>query len=196
MLFRRDIVERAGGLAALARDNAEDAAATKLVRAAGLQVRLVDRPFEQPLGSRTAKEVWLRQLRWARLRRASFWYLYLPEILVGSLFPAIAAGIAAAQLGLSVPLTVGLQLTLWVGAEMALASCLGWRCSWRFAAALLVRDLLLPALWLGGALGSGFTWRGSEISARRPRRRLPAALRRRLAADPTSPDKLSATGPA
>jgi ceramide glucosyltransferase len=196
MLFRRDILERAGGLTALAQDNAEDAAATKLVRAAGLRVHLVDRPFEQPLGRRTATEVWLRQLRWARLRRTSFWYLYLPETLVGSLFPAIAAGVAAADCGLSVLLVVGLVLALWVGAEMALAARLGWRCSWRLAAALLLRDLLLPALWLGGVLGSGFTWRGSEISARQPRHKLSAALRRRFAGETTSPDKLSAAGPA
>jgi ceramide glucosyltransferase len=35
-------------------------------------VRLVDRPFPQPLGYRSAADVWRRQLRWARLRRASF----------------------------------------------------------------------------------------------------------------------------
>jgi ceramide glucosyltransferase len=72
MLFRRDIVERAGGIRALAAETAEDAATTKLVRAAGLRVHLVDAPFEQPLGRRRAGEVWARQLRWARLRRVSF----------------------------------------------------------------------------------------------------------------------------
>ena len=39
---------------------------------AGLRVRLVDAPFEQPLGERCGADVWQRQLRWARLRRASF----------------------------------------------------------------------------------------------------------------------------
>lgn len=84
MLFRRDIVERAGGIGALAAETAEDAAATRMVRAAGRRVRLVDRPFEQPLGFRSAAEVWARQLRWARLRRMSFPLLFLPEILLGS----------------------------------------------------------------------------------------------------------------
>jgi cellulose synthase/poly-beta-1,6-N-acetylglucosamine synthase-like glycosyltransferase len=71
MLWRRADLERAGGIAALAREVAEDAASTKVVRSAGLKVRLVDRPFPQPLGYRSAAEVWSRQLRWARLRRAS-----------------------------------------------------------------------------------------------------------------------------
>ncbi len=60
---------------------AEDAAATKIVRGAGLKVRLIDQPLAQPLGRRSGAEVWHRQLRWARLRRASFLLYFLPEIL-------------------------------------------------------------------------------------------------------------------
>src|SRR5215831_18501156 len=91
MLFRRDIVERAGGIRALAAETAEDAATTKLVRAAGLRVRLVDRPFEQPLGYRRAGEVWARQRRWARLRTASFKQYYLLEALSGGAVPLALA---------------------------------------------------------------------------------------------------------
>ena len=46
------LIERAGGILALASEPAEDAATTKLVRAAGLHIRLVDAPFKQPLGHR------------------------------------------------------------------------------------------------------------------------------------------------
>ena len=72
MLYRRSQIERAGGIRLLATEPAEDAATTKLVRDLGLRVRLVDAPFEQPLGYRSAGEVWARQLRWAQLRQASF----------------------------------------------------------------------------------------------------------------------------
>ena len=81
MLWRRADLERAGGIAALGKEVAEDAAATKIVRGSGLKVRLVDRPFVQPLGWRGAAEVWNRQVRWARLRRASFLPYFLPEAL-------------------------------------------------------------------------------------------------------------------
>src|SRR5262249_59960885 len=87
MLWRRADLERAGGIAALGKEVAEDAAATKIVRDAGLKVRLIDRPLAQPLGHRGAREVWNRQLRWARLRRASFLLYFLPEILSGGLLP-------------------------------------------------------------------------------------------------------------
>src|SRR6516225_9710048 len=57
MLWRRAELERAGGIEALGSEVAEDAAATKIVRSAGLKVRLVDRPLAQPLGHRSANEV-------------------------------------------------------------------------------------------------------------------------------------------
>ena len=83
MLWNRGMLERAGGIRALASELAEDAASTKVVRGAGLRVRLVDAPFEQPLGFRSARDVWRRQVRWARLRRDSFKLCFLPEILAG-----------------------------------------------------------------------------------------------------------------
>jgi len=61
MLWRRDELECAGGLRMLAQEMAEDAASTKVVRAAGKRVRLVDCPFGQPLGRRSFAEVWKRQ---------------------------------------------------------------------------------------------------------------------------------------
>lgn len=64
MLWRRERLERAGGIHALGAEIAEDAAATKVVRNAVRRVRLVDRPFGQPLGARTPAQVWTRQLRW------------------------------------------------------------------------------------------------------------------------------------
>src|SRR5262249_61405946 len=98
MLWRREDLERAGRIAALGNEVAEDAAATKIVRAAGLKVRLVDWPFAQPLGRRSASEVWNRQLRWARLRRASFFVHFLPELLAGGIVPMICAPIVAKAL--------------------------------------------------------------------------------------------------
>jgi ceramide glucosyltransferase len=165
MLFRRDLVERAGGIRALAAEDAEDAATTKMVRAAGLKVHLVDRPFEQPLGWRSATQVWSRQLRWARLRRVSFRWLFLPEIFVGSALPAFAAAIAARCFGLSILAAVSTVLAGCVASEMALAAYAGWHRSWRMPFALLVRDLLLPALWIGALIGSDFVWRGNAMTA-------------------------------
>ena len=166
MFWRRDIVERGGGIRALGAEIAEDAAATKLVRATGLRVRLVDSPFEQPLGRRSAREVWLRQLRWARLWRMTFPLVFLPELFVGCVFPVLAAGCVAAFSDVDVVAAIAAMLALWFGAELALARHAGWHVSPGLLLAFLMRDLLLPALWIAAWLGSDFTWRGTAMNLR------------------------------
>jgi ceramide glucosyltransferase len=165
MLFRRAVIDRTGGIRALAAETAEDAATTKLVRAAGLRVRLVDTPFEQPLGRRRLGEVWARQLRWARLRRMSFPLLFLAEAAVGNALPSAALVIAASAYGVNAALAVALFIATWISAEAALALGLGWRFAPRTAVALLLRDLLLPAMWIAAWLGDDYVWRGTRITA-------------------------------
>ena len=167
MLFRRDLVERAGGIRALAAETAEDAAATKMVHALGRHVHLVDTPFDQPLGRRSFAEVWARQLRWARLRRMSFPALFLPEVLMGGALPGLALAFAATQYEVSVPGALAGFALVWFGAEAALAWRAGWRLSLRLSAALVARDLSLPILWFTAWIGDDFVWRGTGMRARR-----------------------------
>jgi ceramide glucosyltransferase len=184
MLWRRGDLERAGGIEALAKEVAEDAASTKIVRDAGLKVRLVDRPFPQPLGYRRAGEVWSRQLRWARLRRASFFAYFLPEALSGGVMPMIALAVAASALGASPALSVVVFGVFWYGAETVLAVAAGWHVSARYPLVCLVRDLLLPVLFVSALRGDDFVWRGNEMQVERLRPRALTAFaplaRRRL----------------
>ena len=176
MLWRRADLEAAGGIGALAKEVAEDAAATKIVRGAGLKVRLVDHPFAQPLGRRSAAEVFNRQIRWARLRRASFLAYFLPEILSGGVLPMIAIAIVAAAVGLSVPLCVAAFAAFWYGGEMLLAACAGWHLSALSPLYGLARDLLLPVIFVSALRGNGFVWRGNEMQVERMRPRGMMAL--------------------
>ena len=167
MLWRRADLERAGGIEALGREIAEDAAATKIVRGAGLNVRLVDRPLAQPLGRRSAREVWNRQLRWARLRRASFFMYFLPEIFSGGVLPIICAAIVAHALGWPVLLFTAFFALIWYGSEMALAVASGWHLSALHPLHGLIRDLMLPALFVAALRGNDFVWRGNAIASTR-----------------------------
>ena len=169
LLWRRNMLEEAGGLAALAAEPAEDAAATKLVGRMGRRVHLVDMPFEQPLGRRSATDVCARQLRWARLRRATFPLFFLPEILTGPLLTIIAGSAAAMDQGWYGSVAALAIMLLWYLPEMLLARTTGWYRSWRSPLAFLVRDLVMPCLWIGAWLGSDFTWRGSAMTAREAR---------------------------
>ena len=166
MLWRRDILEAAGGIRALAAKPAEDAAGTQLMRARGLRARLVPRPFPQPLGRRHFIEVWRRQLRWARLRRVSFGLYFYPEIFSGGFPPLCTAGALVAAGAL--PATpVLLFAALWYGAEAALAAAMDWPLSLRSIPLWIARDIMLPGLFLAALCGGGFAWRGNEMNVAR-----------------------------
>ena len=163
MLCRRGDIERAGGFEKLNIEVAEDAAATKIVRTAGLRVRLIDRPVEQPLGNRSATEVWSRQLRWARLRRSAFFMTFLLEIVAGAALPMIAMTIIAKSFDLPIALTLITFGGLWYGAEMLLAAVAGWRLSLLYPLYGITRDLLLPVLFVSALCGRRIVWRGNEM---------------------------------
>ena len=164
MLWRRETLEKGGGIEALGAEIAEDAAATKLINAQGLSAHLVDEPFQQPLGRRRLRDVWSRQLRWARLRRVTFPLFFVPEILTTSLFTLAAAGVAAPAFGVSVALAVAVTAVFWYGAEAALALAAGWPLSWRMPFAWVVRDLMLPALFAQAWTGGNVVWRGNAMN--------------------------------
>lgn len=164
MLWRRDLLDAAGGIRALGIEIAEDAAATKVVRAKGLRVRLVDRPFEQPLGSRSRQQILDRQVRWARLRRATFPLCYTPELFTGSLVPIGAAVLAAPVADVDGVTAAALVAALWFGTEAVLARGSGWHVSVLSPAAWFVRDVMLPVIWFKGWIGDGFNWRGNDMT--------------------------------
>jgi ceramide glucosyltransferase len=165
MLFHRDVVDRAGGmLKALGAEIAEDAAFTKMVRGAGLRVHLVDTPFDQPLGDRTAAEVWSRQARWSMLRRSTFPLMFMPELLVGSFFPMVAGIYVAWQNNLNVAVVAAALGAVWFGGEAILARAAGWHFSARMLLACAVRDVLLPALWVEAWRRQDFVWRGNAMN--------------------------------
>lgn len=158
LVWRRAVLERAGGPEALGHDLAEDVASTKAVRAQGLRVRLARRAFAQPIGARGFRAVWDRQLRWSRVRRAGFPGLFWGEVLVGPVPPVLALAFGAP--GLIVPF-----LLLWYGAEWLLCRIAGWPSGLRDLAAMGLRDLLLQPIWCATWLRKGFEWRGNAMDA-------------------------------
>jgi ceramide glucosyltransferase len=164
LFYRRSDIEAAGGLHALAAEAAEDAASTKIMRASGRRVRLVDAPFRQPLGQRQRGDVWDRQVRWARLRRDSFRSFYWLEAASGAALPLFAVVAIAIATGHSVIAASALFLAVWYGAEMLLAAAAGWHLGPFYLLHAMVRDALLPVLWLEGWRGAGFVWRGNAMN--------------------------------
>lgn len=164
LAWRRDVLDAGGGLAALGQNLAEDVASTKLVRRQGLKVRLPSKLFVQPIGTRAARAVWDRQLRWSRVRRDGFPAVFALEILQGPLPPAAAlAGLVA--LGAVPTWSLAGFVLVWYGAEIALSRVMGWPTSLRDIAAMVARDLMLVPLWLVTFRSRGFTWRGTAMNS-------------------------------
>ncbi len=165
LFWRKSDLESAGGIRALGAESAEDAACTKIVRNLGLRVRLMEPPVRQPLGYRRAVDVWKRQRRWARLRRASFPLCFSIEIVSGSLAPLAALVAAALLAGLPALLPALAFLAVWYGAEWLLSVKAGWHVSRWSIPSYMLRDLMLPVLYVNAWLGRGFEWRGNDMRA-------------------------------
>jgi ceramide glucosyltransferase len=151
-----------GDLSRLGDEPAEDAAATRIARAQGKTVALAAPPAAQWLGRRPWSEVWRRQVRWARLRRATFPALYALELAAGAALP-LACAIVAATL-CEAPEAAVLFAGLWWGAEWAFAAAAGWPAGPRAVLAFMVRDALLPVLWALGWSGASVAWRDASIA--------------------------------
>jgi ceramide glucosyltransferase len=165
LFFRKADLDR-GGFGFLASEPAEDAAATKMMRQKGKRIRLAG-PFAQLIGKRTFAETWGRQLRWARLRRASFPSLFAPELAAG-IFPPLVA--LASGLGAYDALSAWAILAfvaIWYAPELALSRAAGWPGS---LLAMIIRDLLLPAVYIGAYAGRQINWHGKVMPVRQPTR--------------------------
>ncbi len=162
LFWKKNFLADAGGPEILASEIAEDATSTKLVRGAGLN-RLTRRPFAQPVGQRHWKTVWNRQLRWAIIRRLTFPALFLFEPLTGIALPLAAFTLGVYGTGL--PATLAMVFGMfWYGGEWVLARIAGWPARRRDIVAMLLRDAMIPALWLAAWRRSSFEWKGNQLS--------------------------------
>lgn len=158
LMWSRDFLEANGGLPALGRNLAEDVAATKLVRAAGRRVRLSHLPFAQPIGRRDLSPVLARQVRWSKVRRDGFGLLFLTEPLNGALLPVLAATLAAGPWG-----GAGVAAVFY-GAELILCRKMGWPVGALSLPAMMLRDAMIPVIWLATFKGRGIVWRGTSMA--------------------------------
>lgn len=169
LAVRRETLEKVGGLPVLAEQAAEDIASTHAMRQAGLGIRLARRPVEQPVGRRSLRAVLLRQLRWARLRRAGLRGIYLTEPLSGGAVPI--GCVVALAIGGAIPAGAAVGFAVaWYGLETLFTRVAGWPVSVRTPAMLVLRDAILPVLWALGWAGSRFEWRGHAMTVAPPRR--------------------------
>ena len=166
MLFRRGDLDRAGGLAAIAPAVADDHAISKAMAGLGLRTAFTASAVDQPLGHRDLQPVWQRHLRWALCRRTAeplaFWL---------EPFTGLAAACLAVWLAFAGPVLLALTLLAWLTVETALALAKGWPVGPLLLPAILLREALLPVLWIAALLTRRIVWGDQAVpitSGRRP----------------------------
>lgn len=164
LMFKRADLEQ-GGFEAMAREPAEDAAATKLIRSKGGRVRLASPPFAQLLGPRSLQQVWSRHLRWARLRRTTFPLLYAPEIFSGPACALIAALVLAHYFDVSLSLCAAVFLTLWYLPEFVLTHLARWPQTIWQPLTFMVRDVMIMAIFAASWFGREIVWNGHVVAS-------------------------------
>ncbi len=85
---------------------------------------------------------------------ATFPGYFALEIFSGLLAPLLALVLAAAVLDYDVVPLAAAYAGLWLAAEASLAAAAGWPFSWRAPLMCLLRELLLPMLWMQAWFGN------------------------------------------
>ena len=106
---------------------------------------------------------------------------FLPEILSGGVPPMICVAILAQPFGWPVLLSIPAFALFWYGSEMVLAAACRWHVSRFHPFYGLIRDLMLPVLFVAALRGDDFIWRGNAMRVERVRpTRMAALLRPRI----------------
>ena len=170
MALRRDVLDRAGGLAALRDELADDAVLGRNVAALGLRIALIPMIPATTVTESSLGALWRHEVRWARTMRSLAPGPYAASLLQYPLVFAALGALAAWPWA-----ALGLFVLAWaVRAGLALAAYpLLRRASDGLAtppAILLLplREVLSAAVLLAAFAGRKVVWRGQEMLANPP----------------------------
>jgi ceramide glucosyltransferase len=164
MALRRDTLERIGGLKPLANVLADDFELGRAVRAAGYTIASPQLVIDHVFPERTAREMLVHELRWARTNRliepAGYLASGVSHILPLALIGAVLCGFSPAALAALAALG-GLRLVqAWVLSRLISTDT---RLIWLSP----LRDVISFGVYLAAIFGDRVTWRGARLRVAR-----------------------------
>jgi ceramide glucosyltransferase len=164
MLVRRSDMVRADALAAMAASVADDHALAVALARIDLSTRCADATVFQDVGHRHWRDLWDRHRRWALCRRMEEPVLFTLEPFVCAVATSLAAALAARDLGFAPAVAALATLAAWVGVELLLCAAKGWPLRPATPLAILLREALLPVVWVAALLTRRIEWGGAVIA--------------------------------
>ena len=162
MVVRRDLLDRAGGFAAIGDHHGDDFALGSRIAALGHQVVLSTHAIEHHILNSSLVASTLHQIRWMRGTR-----FYRPKGHLGTMltFSMPYGLLAAANLARHQPLLAAILLGWGWATRVALAVFVGRLVvrephPWRIAMLYPLRDLLGFFFWIASYVGNDVLWRG------------------------------------
>jgi ceramide glucosyltransferase len=171
-VMRQKHLTAAGGFKAIADHLADDYQLGTRIARLGLRVHLSDYVVTSVLGRPSFRQLWDREVRWARCNRVSRPLAY-PGLLLTFSTPLALVLLLVGGFGPAGWLALGLSLSLrWLIAWQisGYTSDLGAR---RSILWLPVRDLLSALVWCAGGVGRTVVWRGERFVLQRDGRMQP-----------------------
>jgi ceramide glucosyltransferase len=165
MLLRKRDLARIGGIPAMGKGLCEDSVLGTAIRAIGLETIVMDEPAFHPVGNQRFRNFWDRHLRWHCCRRCHHMASFIAEPFFCAAGATLAGGIFwnhmfAAQTATA----IFIFLAGWFALEALYLMWKGWSFSWQSPAAWIVRELLLPVLWLHACVTRSLNWRGNRLN--------------------------------
>lgn len=162
MLFRKQTVERIGGIKTLGGYIAEDYMAGHAMSKLDLRIELMRSPVEQYIGTYSLKQFWKRHLRWGRIRKSIAPIAFLAEPIFFSSVSGMAGAFALQKwFDIAFLETWFVHMIGWATMDLIL-HCLSDRFSIRALGAWWVREALALPLWGSILFGHSVDWRGAR----------------------------------
>ena len=164
MFFRKETLERFGGLNTMANYIAEDYMTGQAMRRLGLRVEMMDEPVVQNIGRHSFRDFWMRHIRWGRIRKshAPFGFLFEPVMSLW-LSAVIGAWAFHGAWGIPVrPFLLGYTL-FWFFLDMLLVIKMETKINLRTLWSWALREIIAPVQWIHIASGNTVQWRGIRL---------------------------------
>ena len=162
MLFRKQTIERIGGIKTLGSYIAEDYMAGHAMSKLDLRVELMRSPVEQHIGTYSLEQFWKRHLRWGRIRKSIAPLAFLAEPFFFSSISGMAGAYALGTwFGIAFFEVWAVHMIGWALMDLSL-HILSDRFSMRALGAWWVREALALPLWGSILFGHTVDWRGAR----------------------------------